>query len=288
MSVENDIVYNTLEGRELKLDLYRPDSGKVPTRTAVVLVHGGGWILGDRHLVEALGSEFAAQGFVAAAVEYRLVREAAWPAQLDDVTAAVRWVADNAESLGIDADRIVVAGGSAGAHLAMLAAATLDRPRVAAVLSLFPASELTVSPEPQKGIFNAAMLLGDDASEEAVRAASPLHRITKDYPPVYLLHGSADWLIDPVASLRVYDKLVELGVPAELHIVAGALHEFTGEPGMTGPMVAEMALFLSRMIIEPERWAAETEASNFFAKGPEAVQAAMAQMLEQTEPSGEH
>lgn len=282
MAIEKDVVYNTVNGRELKVDLYRPEESEAPTRTAVVLVHGGGWVLGDRHMMEALGSQFAAQGFLAAAVEYRLVREAPWPAQLDDVTAAVRWLAENAESLGIDADRIVVAGGSAGAQLAMMAAADLTQTLpVAAVLALFPASELTVDPEPRKGVFNAAALLGADASEDAVRAASPLHQFTADYPPVFLLHGSGDWLIDPVASLRAYEKLVDLGVPAELHIVSGALHEFTGEPGMTGPMVSEFTLFLNRVLIEPARWAAETKANNLFAQGPAAVQALMAQLLEQ-------
>ena len=280
MSIEHDVVYHTVNGRELKADLYRPEGSTVPTRTAVVLVHGGGWIVGDRHMMEGIASQFAAKGFLAVAVEYRLVREAHWPAQLDDVTAAVRWTADNAARLGIDADRIVLAGGSAGGHLALMAAASLRaKPRVAAVLSLFAASELTVDPTPAKGQFNAALLLGPDANEAVLRAASPLHQITADFPPVFLLHGARDWMIDPAASLRVYEKLVGLGVPAELHIVAGALHEFIGEPGMTGPMVSEMALFLNRLLVEPDRWAAETEASNLFAKGPEVVQAMMAQLL---------
>jgi acetyl esterase/lipase len=284
MSTEKDVVYNTVNGRELRADLYRPEGGEVATRTAVILIHGGGWVLGDRHMVEPLAAQFAARGFLAVGVEYRLVREAPWPAQLDDIIAAVRWMADNADSLGINPDRIVLAGASAGAHLAMLAAAALrEKPRVAAVLSLFPASELTVDPEPEKGLFNASMLLGADASAEAVRAASPLHQLSADFPPVFLLHGGKDWMVDPVASIRVYNKLVDLGVPAELHIVAGALHEFTGEPGMTGPMVSEFALFLNRLIIEPERWAAETEAGNLFAQGPEAVQALMAQLMEQTD-----
>lgn len=286
MSIEKDVVFDTANGRELRVDLYRPEGGDVPTRTAVLLVHGGGWILGDRHMMESLGTAFAAQGFLAAAVEYRLVRESPWPAQLDDVSAAVRWMAENATSLGIDAQRIVVAGSSAGAQLAMMAAAAPPgQQQIAAVLALFPASELTVSPEPQKGLFNASALLGDDASEEAVRAASPLYQVTPDFPPVFLLHGGSDWLIDPVASLRMYQRLVEAGVTAELHIVAGALHEFIGEPGMTGPMVAEFALFLQRFLVEPDRWAAETQANNLFAQGPEAVQALMAQLLEQ---GGEH
>lgn len=281
MSAEKE-VYNSVNGRDLKAELYRPEGGDVPTRTAVVLLHGGGWVLGEPHMMEPLGVQFAAQGFLAVAVEYRLVREAPWPAQLDDVVAAVNWLADNAERLGIDRDRIVLGGASAGGQLAVLAAARVrESTPVAAVISLFTASELTVDAEPAAGQFGASALLGADASAEAVEAASPLHRVTAGFPPVFLLHGGADWLIDPVASVRLYSRLVELGVPAELHIVAGALHEFVSEPGMTGPMVAEIALFLRRFLIEPEHWASETEASNLFAKGPEVVQALMAQLLEQ-------
>ena len=284
MSVEKDVVFDSSSGRELKVDLYRPEGTAVPTRTAVLLVHGGGWVLGDRHMMEALGLRFAAQGFLAAAVEYRLVREAPWPAQLDDVLAAVRWTADNAERLGVDPKRIVVAGASAGAQLAMMAAATLrESQQIAAVISLFGANQLTVDAEPAKGLFNAAALLGPEASQDAVQAISPLHQIQAGFPPVFLLHGGSDWLIDPVASLRVYNRLVEVGVKAELHVVAGALHEFVGEPGMTGPMVSEFALFLKRLLVEPERWEAETQANNLFAQGPEAIQALMTQLLEQSD-----
>jgi acetyl esterase/lipase len=284
MSIERDVVYHTVGGHELKADLYRPEGSEVPTRTAVLLVHGGGWVTGDRQMMQGLGSQFAAQGFLAVAVEYRLVREAAWPAQLDDVVAAVLWAADHAGSLGVDADRIVVAGASAGGQLALMAAAALrEEKKVAAVLPLFAASDLTVSSEPERGAFNASRLLGADASDEAVQAASPLHQVTADFPPVFMLHGGGDWLIDPSASLRLYGRLVELGVPAELHVVAGALHGFTEEPGMTGPMVSECALFLNRFLIDPERWAAETEATNLFAQGPEAIQALLAQQLEEAE-----
>ena len=284
MPVESDIVCRSANGRELKIDLYRPEGVAVPTRTAVLVIHGGGWVMGHRSMMAPLASQLADKGFLAIAVEYRLVSEAPWPAQLDDVVAAVRWTADNAERLGIDPDRIVVAGGSAGGQLAMLAAATLrEKPRIAAVLSLFSASELSVGSQPEKGRFDATMLLGPDASEEAVRAVSPLHRISADFPPVFLLHGGADWLIDPLASLRLYDKLVTLGVPADLHIVAGAHHEFVSEPGMTDAMTSLMALFLRRFVVEPRRWTEEARANNIFAQGPEAVQALMAQMAEQAQ-----
>jgi acetyl esterase/lipase len=279
MSIEKDVVVASPGGRDLHVDIYRPAEGAVPTRAAILLVHGGGWAVGNRDAMAAMAASFAAKGFLALAIEYRLVGEAPWPAQLDDVKAAARWTADNADRLGIDPGRIVLAGCSAGGQLAMLTAAELrQEPRIAAVVALFPASELSVAAEPEKGELNAVALLGPNASAEAVRSASPLHQITADYPPVFLLHGGGDWLIDPVASLRVYEKLRSLGVPAELHIYARGLHEFSAEPGMVEPVTSETAVFLSRVLLEPERWDAEALESNLFAKGPEFLKALMASM----------
>lgn len=280
MPVESDIVYASPGGRDLKLDLHRPEGGGVPTRTAVILVHGGGWMVGERGMITPLAAQFAAQGFLAIPVEYRLVREAPWPAQRDDVVAAVEWVAANAESLGIDADRIVVGGGSAGGHLALMATAQLGgKDRIAAVLSLFSASELSLEQPAPRGMFGAPQLVGPDASPDALRAASPLHQVDANFPPVFLLHGGSDWMIDPQASINLYQRLRELGVTTELHIVAGALHEFIEEPGMTGPMVSEVALFLDRLLLDPDRWAKDTAEHNLFAQGPEKVMALMQQLM---------
>lgn len=282
MPIEMDVVCNTVNGRELKADLYTPEGGGVPTRTAVVLIHGGGWIAGEKGMIAPVATQLAKHGFLAIAIEYRLVRESPWPAQLDDVVAAVQWVADNAGRLGIDADRIVLGGASAGGHLALMATKALGgKGRIAAVLSLFSASELTLDQPAPRGMFGAPQLVGPEASAEALRAASPLYQVNADFPPVFLLHGGADWMIDPLASIKLYQRLVELGVTVELHIVADAIHEFIEEPGMTGPMVAEIALFLSRVLVDPGKWAEESKASNLFAKGPEAVMALMQQLLAQ-------
>ena len=282
MPIESDVVYASPGGRDLKLDLHRPEGGTVPTRTAIILVHGGGWMVGERGMITPLAAQFAAQGYLAVPVEYRLVKEAPWPAQRDDVAAAVEWVAANAAKLGIDADRIVVGGGSAGGHLALMATAALGgKARVAAVLSLFSASELTLQQPAPAGTFGAPQLVGPDASGEALRAASPLHQVDGTFPPVFLLHGGADWMIDPQASINLYQRLRELGVTAEMHIVAKGLHEFVEEPGMVGPMVAEMALFLDRVLIDPARWEKDSAEHNLFAQGPEKVFALMAQLMAQ-------
>jgi len=282
MSIERNVVIHNYSGRELHVDLYQPDGGSALTRSAVLLIHGGGWAVGHRNTMEGLARAFAARGFLAVAVEYRLLPEAPWPAALEDVSTAAKWTASNAERLGIDPARIVLAGSSAGGHLALLATARLrQNPRIAAVISLFAASDLTLATVPEKGRFNATALLGAGASEATLRAATPLQQLTADFPPVLLLHGGADWLIDPIASQRVYDKLVSLGCAAELHILAGATHEFTSEPRMVEPVVAEAAWFLDRLVLEPQRWAAEAKANNLFAQGPEAFKAAKAKAAAQ-------
>lgn len=238
---------------------------------------------GAKGMVFPLATALARKGFVVVAPEYRLIPEAAWPAQIDDVTAAVRWVASQSEQLGINRERIVLAGGSAGGHLALLATAKLQgEVPIAAILSLFSASSLSVGRErPEKGSFDASMLVGADADADALRAANPIEQINAEFPPVFLLHGSVDWLIDPVASVHLYEKLVELGVTTELHIVARANHEFIGEPRMIEPMVSEITLFLDRVLLDPGTWDQEALESNLFAKGPEAFRAMMEKMARQ-------
>ena len=159
MTVANDIVYSDAAGRELRLDSYSPADAGNSRKTAIVLIHGGGWMTGARGMLAPLAGAFAAQGFTVVAPEYRLIPEAAWPAQIDDITAAVRWVAANTDQLGVD--KIVMAGGSAGGHLALLATANLQgEVPVAAVISLFAASALSPEPRPAKGLFGAPMLFG--------------------------------------------------------------------------------------------------------------------------------
>ena len=278
----NNVVYENIDGRDLTLDIYRPKKGEVSTRTAILMVHGGGWVHGSRETVAPLATALAERGFLAIGMEYRLAPEAPWPAQLDDIRAALRWVDNNARQLGVAKDRIVALGFSVGGHMALLAAAAQQgEPRFAAVVSLFASGEVSVGQQPPKGVLDATVILGPDATDEAIGSASPLQQLTPECPPVLLLHGGADWLVDPVASVRLYEKLVELSVTAELHIVAGAHHEFASEPGFVGAVAGQIERFLDRALIRPAHCAAESRKHNIFAQGPEALQALMAQMAEQ-------
>ena len=142
--------------------------------------------MGDKSMMDPFGPELARHGFLAVAPEYRLLGESPWPAQLEDVKAAIRWTRANADSLGIHPDRIAIIGFSAGAQLALMAGGTPDMPvfkgkggndtitdRVAAVIAFFPPVEFTIGALSQ-GATQAAFLLGESATEEEAKQASPI------------------------------------------------------------------------------------------------------------------
>jgi acetyl esterase/lipase len=266
MAGASEIQFGEAGGRGLKLELYRPDQ---EARAVILMVHGGGWRRGSLAGIAAYGRVFARLGFVALAAEYRLLDETPWPAQLDDVKAAVGWAASNAAALGVPAGRLVLLGFSAGGHLALLAADEL-KAEVAAVVALFPPVEL-VTNAPRPGQTAASMLLEDAASETAARLASPLHRAGPGFPPTFLIHGGEDWLVPHVTSQRMFEALSAAGVKAELHIYAGLSHEFADAPYMMEAMAAEVANFLHRLVVDPAGAREEDLKHNPFARGPDAL-----------------
>ena len=121
VQIEKDIVFGRAGDVDLRLDIYYPDPA--PTkRTAIVQLHGGGFTRGAKENIAANCRAFAERGYVAIASQYRLVDQGQWPSQIEDVKAAIRWTRANLERLGVDDDKIAVAGYSAGATLALIAA----------------------------------------------------------------------------------------------------------------------------------------------------------------------
>ncbi len=250
--------------RDLGIDIFWPESDA--KRSAVILLHGGGWMGGHRSDTHRYARLLRNHGFLAIAAEYRLTGEAKWPAQILDVMDAIRWVRENADWLRIDPDKIALQGLSAGGHLALLAAATgHGNAAVAAVVALFAPTSFTqdvmpVRPPP------VASLFGQEGNEEVARAASPLHQVAPGFPPVFLLSGMADPLLPPAQTLEFFNAVVAAGAKADLHFYHGHTHEFAALPSMTEAVQAEIALFLDRAMVDPQFYAEENLRLNPFAR----------------------
>ena len=127
VTIQEGVLIDTVDGRELRYDIFTPP-GTPRNAPGVLLVHGGAWMQGDPSQLRGYGIFLGRLGYVCVSAAYRLSGEAKWPAQIHDVKAALRWMRANAESLGLDPSRIAVHGNSAGAHLALMLAATANRP----------------------------------------------------------------------------------------------------------------------------------------------------------------
>jgi acetyl esterase/lipase len=252
--------------RDLAIDIFAPTA--VSNHTGVILLHGGGWMFGDRAQMHPYAEKLAAHGFTAIAAEYRLLGEAPWPAQIIDVQNVITWVSEHAASLGIDRGKIALEGFSAGGHLALLAAGGGDFGTpitpVAAVVSFFAPVLLTAEIMPVRPPPIAALLAGGD--DEVARLASPLTYVAPGFPPTFLLHGGADKMVRPQASQQFFAALTAVGASADLHIYHGANHEFCALPRFLSPVQAEIAAFLDRTVVDPEGYAAEDLALNIFSK----------------------
>lgn len=263
-----DVVYHRAGGRDLHVDVFEPRGDR--RRTAVLQCHGGGWRGGSRAGVHSRCWELAGHGFTTVAVEYRRLPEAPWPAALTDVHAAMRWAAGHAADLGADPARLVLQGYSAGAHLALLAVTAAQRegqPPVAAVVAAYPPTDFhPTGPEEvgrrpaEAGETLPGWLLFDRATtEDEARAVSPLRLADPGFPPTLLLHGTSDQIRPHPSSVRFHQRLLDLGVPADLHLYAGQDHEFDFVPSFRADVSRDVAFFLRRMVTD--RAAIETDAA---------------------------
>ncbi len=240
--IEEQVTFGEGGGRALHCDVFHPPV-EGAGRVGVLLVHGGSWMHGDRNQLRGYGILLARQGIVCVASEYRLSGEAHWPAQLHDVQAALAWLRANAERLGVDPQRIVVSGNSAGAHLALMLAG--QTPGIAATIAIYPPTELRVGRHLSDPI---RLLLGPDHTPELEREASPIHSVHPGYPPTMLVHGNADEIVPVEASFAMYHALVQAGAKVELHVFDGEPHAFDAAPAL-GRQVADLiALFIDRKV----------------------------------------
>jgi acetyl esterase/lipase len=227
----------------LQLELLVPSGTSAPV-PVVVWIHGGGWFSGSRLPIPSGVSALCSQGYAVASVDYRLVPDAIWPAQLHDVKAAVRWLRAHADSYGLDPDRFAAWGDSAGGHLAAtlgttggLSSVTIGRAsvdlegsvgdhldessRVQAVVDWYGATDFlqmrfypTTSNHDAMGSPESKFVGGPiQKNPERSATANPISHVSSDDPPFLVMHGTIDDLIPFNQSELLVEALRQRGVP---------------------------------------------------------------------------
>lgn len=240
-----DVTYSVVPGyRPLVLDLYQPaSSGSHPL---VIYIHGGGWVGGHTRHSGALVNfpnvlaKLASEGFVVASLEYRLAAEAPFPAQLQDVRAALRFLRANAAKYRIDGSRVAVWGGSAGGHLAALLATTCGDtsfdtapapPRsecVQGVVGWYPVLDFRTLGGGGDGAVSRLLGCQGPCDPARLARASPVTYVKHETPPFLLIHGEGDRTVDVSQSKNGEQSLKAAGVPVESIYLPSVDHSFIG------------------------------------------------------------
>ena len=236
-----DIAYADISPSQ-KLDVYLPETGHPPF-PVVIAIHGGSFTAGDKRDFQIVPMLAALErGYAVVAINYRLVGEAHFPAQINDVKAAIRWTRANAARYGFRPDRIAVWGDSAGGNLAALAGMTdangsledknlgnaHQSSRVTAVVDWYGPIDFLTMGDPKRLETKGNKLIGKTSLEapERYREASPETHIHPGIPPILIQHGDADRVI-PLAQSAHFAAAIQKAVGSEgvtLEILKGADH----------------------------------------------------------------
>ncbi len=244
-----DVLYSRAGGEELRMDIYSPSGSASAMRPAVLVIHGGAWMSGRRQDMAHSAQALADQGFVAATTSYRLAPKSKWPAMLDDVQTAVRFLRKNAAKYGIDQNRIGSAGASAGGHLALMLgfrdlrdAKPLEylgeSSRVSAVFNIFGPTDMRRDfPTSLDVLYTAVLGKPRAQASEEIADASPVRHIDKGDAPVFTIHGKADPLVPFVQAQWLDENLKKAGIVHELHLIEGMGHSIDlGNPAVSSAM----------------------------------------------------
>ena len=253
VTVHRDIAYVTDGHERQKLDLYIPDTGE--NLPLIIWVHGGAWLGGSKEHYAPM--EYLKSGYAGASINYRLSQHAIFPAQIEDVKAAVRWIRANAETYRLDPNRFAAWGASAGGHLVAMLGTAGDitefevgenlevSSQVQAVVNYFgPTDFLQMDAHrlPDGLVHDApdspeSKLVGGPIQEhkDRVARANPITYVSKADPPILIIHGDQDKLVPYHQSVLLKEALEAVGAPVTLYKV-----ERGGHGGFKDPKVPEL------------------------------------------------
>jgi acetyl esterase/lipase len=262
--VDRDLVYRTVNGQSLRLDLYRPRTGAGPF-PVVMWLYGGAWIHGRKERTPAVA--LVKDGYAIASIDIRSTNTAPFPAQIEDCKTAVRWLRANAAKYRLDRDHIGVWGFSSGGHLAALLGTTCGIPElegkgdnpnesscVQAIYDVAGPSDLV---QMYDQVTDEATEMGTKArdaidkliggplpqNQQKAIAASPTHYISKDSAPFFIMHGEQDRTIPVEQSKALAAALKAAGVPVQFEIATGRGHGVGG-----GRYLADVKAFFDRYL----------------------------------------
>jgi acetyl esterase len=230
LNVRRGIEYGRVGDSRLLMDSYVPEArGPFP---AVVIVHGGGWVRGDRHTnVEPLFRPIADAGYAWFSISYRLAGEMGiFGAAIQDVEQAVQYIRSHAAEYRVDPNRLALVGESAGAQLASMAALSPSlQGAVKGVVAIYSPSDLVslaktsqyVPADLRKAVENTAFA---SLFLAGLQRLSPVANVRADMPPFLFIHGTADRLVPFEQSEQMCRKMREVGAPCELFAVKGGGH----------------------------------------------------------------
>ena len=258
---EEDVIFARAGGTALALDLYRPAAGG--PFPAVLIVHGGGWESGDRQMERPLARRLAALGYAGVPVDYRLGPAGRFPAALEDLKAAVRWLRVHARDWRLDPERIAAVGGSAGGQLVALLGATNGLPAlegavgerggssaVQAVVDIDGLADFTdpelAGPQTEHPSAPTHFLGGTYRERTSVwREASALTHVGPRSAPTLFLNSTAATPVLP-GRRAMCDRLRALGIDAEIVVFPDTPHPFWLVQPWFDRVVAEIDRFLER------------------------------------------
>lgn len=226
--VRKDIEYGA--HADTKLDASIPDgTGPNPI---LIIIHGGGWGSGDKRgdIVPEFGDRFDAD-FAWFTINYRLAPQNRWPACLEDVKTAIRWIKQHAAEFKGDPNRIALMGYSAGGQLAFLTALTAENDiQVQAAVGLSPPTDFEQDLPQRGGLSKSLQDLLDrpkeitDESRQMIRAMSPINHVKAGAPPFLIVQGTADKTVPLEQSRNFETKLKEMGISVDFIALPEAPH----------------------------------------------------------------